>query len=494
MVLALFVIGAFYTYDLGEQVDRDEANLRTQRELDATLKQQLVQANATQREEDAIRAIPHVKPDSRNLTTISDHVTVAWDYQGSDHAKFTTYAIELRKLQSGAGSKCSDSELNKQCTPNRTIFTATDPVRSETRIPPSSSERLDPGSYLWRVAPVPVASALNDTDLLSHWSTFNAITIYGNVDQRVRETKTIRVGTNLEQNSNFSRLDGQGRVTGLDIALIYAVIRGCLRLDTQNNIITFVPSLCKQYTQQKLDAVIDAHIPNQPCIPEDRAIRYAHLCVTMVPVREFGDWQTALLHHNIDLFIGSLTSAGARESSGIKFSHGYFTFHTNLYIPPPNSRIEAPTIETWLGVPRKIGVIEASSNEVLLDDLIETQPTTGRPPRIKKFHYPSFPSLENALESGEVDGVLIDDTFMSHSTWIPLSGLSRTHGWELYKRDYLGDHRSGDTEAFAIATCARETSQSDSTELLRAIDNALDSTDISDLVPKLYDFFWSARR
>ena len=117
------------------------------------------------------------------------------------------------------------------CKSTPELFAASDPINNSTRVPPDTGKTLSPGRYFWRVAPLPVASALKASDLLSDWSAFNSFTIYPTSDARIQTTQTVRVGTNLEQNTPFSHLDEQGRATGLDISLIYTLVEQCLRYE-----------------------------------------------------------------------------------------------------------------------------------------------------------------------------------------------------------------------------------------------------------------------
>jgi hypothetical protein len=95
------------------------------------------------------------------------------------------------------------------------------------------------------------------------------------------------------------------------------------------------------------------------------------------------------------------------------------------------------------------------------------------------------------LDSGEVDGVLIDETLITNERWIPLDGLSSLEGWKSYKKDFLGLRGPDDREFTAIASMADPDAARGRTEILNALDDVLaHSAIVPNLIPKLRKTFW----
>jgi hypothetical protein len=186
--------------------------------------------------------------------------------------------------------------------------------------------------------------------------------------------------------------------------------------------------------------------PKPPCI-RDR------LCVQFVPVGRWGDWKSRLSSKDIDLFVGGITRADAREGKGIQFTTGYLTYGSRLYKRPDRIN-ERTTIEAWTRIPRKVGVIADSTNEVLLDKLI----ASGAFRDLSKSRPPigSFPELERALDSGSVDGIIIDDTFVpKDDNWVAVEIPDDSRGRKAYLNEFIQISSNSQTrirEQIAIAT------------------------------------------
>ena len=156
----------------------------------------------------------------------------------------------------------------------------------------------------------------------------------------------------------------------------------------------------------------------------------------------------ALERHDIDLFVGSVTRAKAREVNGIRFTSGYLPFRTRLYVPRSTSEDDATEIRAWLSGKRRVGVIGDSTNQQLLSRLIDEFGQS----RIDSHVFTSFPGLEAALDNGQIDGALVDDTLVSNPHWFALEGLQHTPAWNSYVTYYIG--KKADYEEVAIATVA----------------------------------------
>src|SRR5208337_3443630 len=101
------------------------------------------------------------------------------------------------------------------------------------------------------------------------------------------------------------------------------------------------------------------HCSNEPLTTQ--------LCVRLVQIPNWSDWQTALKHKEVDLFIGSVTSAADRKRNGLVFTDGYLRYETRLYVDRADiANAGGPSLNGWLlGRERRIGVIKGSSNEKL---------------------------------------------------------------------------------------------------------------------------------
>jgi hypothetical protein len=117
----------------------------------------------------------------------------------------------------------------------------------------------------------------------------------------------------------------------------------------------------------------------------------------------------------------------------------------------------------------------------------------GLKDKLVKIPFSSYPDLENAMERGELDGLIVDDTFVSTvpSDWVHLIGLTETQAWQDYLREFIGSDAVGvkAEEQIAIATVL-EGAQSKST-LYLALQRALRSAEVKkQLLPDLCKTFW----
>jgi ABC-type amino acid transport substrate-binding protein len=492
LVTALAVLGASYTYDLWLEVKRDDLELRIQREKDATLKEELTRALNAEKSKSIQQIIPHVRLSSRNLTVVSDHVTLAWEFAGSDGARHQGYGIEIRRLGDDQSIPCNQTLDYLGCQNGPKRFVASDPADNTTRIPPETDKELRPGTYLWRVAPIPIASGVSDDDLLSKWSSFNSFYVFSTLEQRIKATHTIRVGTNLEQDSSFSRLDERGKADGLDVAIAYALVEGCLKVSRdETTAIVYDEHSCRDYVERMLSALSNGQAWNERCATAaDSEPTSGRLCVELIPVRQFENWESALKRHDIDMFIGTLTKADARERNGIRFSNGYLSFRTELFVPRHGQSTPLPNVDQWLARPRRIGAIRSSTNQELLDRLISYRRVGIVSPAMEQTKanlFDSFPSLEDALDRGEIDGAVIDGTLVARNSFVPLPGLRETEGWKEYRRSYLGNAGSGDMEWAAIALRADDLDSKNSSSLVSQINLAFSQNSplMTRLIPQL---------
>jgi hypothetical protein len=272
---------------------------------------------------------------------------------------------------------------------------------------------------------------------------------------------------------------------------VYAIVDGCIRFDKQANHIVYKAASCTEFVNKDIAALTHSKPPNQNCTwpiaDLSSTDRFLPMCATLIPVRQFGDWSAALRGQQIDLFIGFLTYAKQREAGGIRFTPGYLSFQSRLYVHPGDK----DHLSLWRDRMRRVGVIKDSTNEQLLDSLIKNprlirQPVTFA---LQKETFDSFPALETAMDNGEIDAVLVDETFVTNPHWVSVDDLYHTKAWNADYQRYLGTT----SEYVAMATMGSETAPTQETDLLLALRDALanDSVVRTTLIPKLCRYFWS---
>ncbi len=167
------------------------------------------------------------------------------------------------------------------------------------------------------------------------------------------------------------------------------------------------------------------------------------------------DWQSRLQRKDIDLYIGTLTKAAAREKGvgdvqgsqgfqpGMKFSTGYLGYRSELLIDPSDVCSGIKCLADQLA---RVCALEGSTNLQLADMLTQTSGLDN----LKVVAFPSPAEMEGAYEKGEIRAVLIDDVLKSdmgleHAR--VLDELFSQPGWSQYLNSYIGDK----AEQFAIA-------------------------------------------
>jgi ABC-type amino acid transport substrate-binding protein len=501
LVFLFMVCVAFLSYiyyrGLADEVEGAQREVRSLRERDATLQEKLDSTIAMAELNDADARVPHPSLHDRNANFIGDHADVSWTYDSKADSHYLSYEIELWRDQGGRcnslNSDAPHSHLpNEQfwngCFNGPIKFIASDPGSGSSRIPANLDHELQSGSYSWRVAPIRAGSNVspgaNDTELLSDWSELSSFNIHKSVLDRIMQTHEVRVGTNFEQDTHFSSRDENGYEVGFDISLIRTLVEGCLRLGQLG--IEYDASNCARAIEAAQEEGFENEVASSVCrsSPDTK-----NLCVRFVPVGSWGGWQSILKRKEIDLFIGSVTRAAARERAGIVFTDGYLNYQTKLYAHKTDLTGRPALLSTWLTKDRVVGVIASSTNAYLLDHLLQEDHKNN----IKEITYTSYPALESAMERGELDGIIIDDTFVSnsHTDWVSLPDLAKTQAWITYTSEYIGsspeDRKS--PEQIAIATVREETDASRG--LYSALQAALKDKEINKkLLPALCRTFW----
>jgi ABC-type amino acid transport substrate-binding protein len=483
VLVAMLTISLYVASGYHREVISARRNVIELNEEDATLEQRIEVAERIKRLNALDDAAPHPKEAVKDQSFIGQHVNVGWDYKAGEVNKNFGYEIELyrNRLNGSPPIGCPLSETAptpetfwKGCQ-GPIYFVATDPNSMTSRIPADVEETLSPGMYSWRVAPVGINSRLRSADPLQ-WSSFGSFTVDRSILERIRRTNHIRVGTNFAQDSPFSRLGNEGQELGFDIELIRTLVEGCTQLD-KGAIVYRAPD-CGRYLST-------VPRPKPSCNGN-------HLCVQFVPIGTWGDWKSRLSSKDIDLFVGGITRADSREGKGILFTNGYLTYRSKLYKRPERVN-ERTTIAAWTRIPRKVGVIANSTNEEFLDRLI----ASGNFPDLSKSgSISSFPELEHALDSGEVDGIIIDDTFVPQDdNWVAVEIPKDSTAWKSYLNKFIRISNNSQTparEQIAIAT-VWDAPQSDNS-LLTALNQALNSPALRKYLSSLCRSTWNNSR
>lgn len=495
LVTAILIASIFYDSSLRSQVKADEEQTRALREKVATLQEQLGDTVAANHLAVSETSVPHPIIQDRDSQAIGNHTTVAWDYENHFSGRYVNFEMELVKL-GPIGVDCGNSAGTLECGhPMR--FITSDGMNHTSRIPTDLKGTLNPGTYAWRVAPVPAGTVVNDDvqkdDLnrLSDWSDYGSFTLFPSILNRIATTKVIRVGTNLEQDTRFSRRGHDGSVTGFDINLIHTLVEHCLALHKTASppTLSFDHDRCADHIAKALSARQDLTAPAPICSPTEQ------LCVTLVPIQKWGDWQSALKRKEIDLFIGAVTAATAREKSGILFTPGYLHYKSQIFGHAADVLAVHSDLRSWLASPRKIGVIESSTNEELLNRLMEDADLKKRKltGNLEKQGFSSFPAMEHAMDRGELDANLIDETFVEHDDWKPLD-IRGTSAWQNYVSSYLGRRYPDEQVGIAVAVAGDRSHESrQQGDLYSALEDALSKHSPVQLfyIPELCKAFWS---
>jgi ABC-type amino acid transport substrate-binding protein len=505
-VLVVAIIAGSIVYDSGllQELSHQEDHLRGLKERAATLQQEVSNARIAVHQNDLDAATPHHLAEFVDAQVIGSHANVSWTYPGDDNGKHVGYELQLLRLDP-PGTNCDSQTDFFNCKEGMAgrRFIASDVQGHSSRIPPTFEGTLTSGRYAWRVAAIPTGSAIVDSSTqdaqnsstqdtqnsssqdaqtrLSAWSAFASFTLYQSQLKRILTTRHVRVGTNLEQSTPFSRRDPNGYVAGFDIALIYTLVQNCLSVRADS--IYFDDYRCRQ----ALNTVRSSGKAQAVAQPAACAIEQQTLCVTLVPVHKWGDWKSAMKRKEIDVFVGGITRAVERQRGGISFTKGYLRYDTKLYAHSSDSQTP-PTLAVWLARQRRIGVIQDSTNEQLLSDLKASLPRS-KMRNVVSVVVPSFPALESAMDVGDVDGVLIDSTFVNEPGWVPVRGITDTLR-DRYLTRYIGGDRHEEI-AIAVASDDSTSSAQKTGTLLNALQSALSSAIVEHYMPILCDAYWS---
>lgn len=414
--------------------------------------QQRLQSESREHDNFAPDVDIHLGAPMRDSSVVGSRITFEWAY--AQHTNKLSYLIQLIKIDSdpsmplkppagAGGSRCNFSQY-RSC-----MFYASAPSseRSElllTNIPGSE------GHYLWRVVPAKKrsgASRAEDAEnVVSDWSEYGSFSYYNSLLDRVKTTKNVLVGTTYSDNVNFSSLDPNGEHVGHDVDLIRLLVEGCLLI--KNDLVTFNDLGCQDAVRDYKDFVDEcrketsfAGIPNEMNIDRDlcrnasenykRKQLLSHresgrIAVRFKPFPTVGAGLTALSRKEIDLFIGSLTKAQDRENDAVMLTDGYYPFQSKLCA---HTIQETINLKKWLARPKRIGVINNSTNH-WFGTLLSAE--EGFENKISLVAFDSFPSLQSAFGDRQVDAVLVDDVLLPEllepdQSLVPANSQAQNH-------------------------------------------------------------------
>lgn len=486
LLLLLIFLGVagpltYETYQMHLLVGDERRQVQQRKEEEATLRfdlNALDQARLLARSE---QNMPHPTLPDRDARFIGGHVTVSWSYANDQAQKYIAYEVELTPFELferyppavDAGSEC---ERFIHPTIGRPFsFVATDPENRSTRIPPISECTLRPGRYLWRVAAAPPGAAVQEDDLkrLSQWSGYARFTLDASVNSRIVRTQLVRVGVNLEQGSFLARPESNGQVNGVEMHLVRWLIGNCLSIKA-GRLFESCTGSPFPISRQGIDPICPA--PGSA----------DNVCAEFVETHKWENWETALSRKEIDIFVGSVTRARYREREGVGFSRGYLTYRTRLYTHRSD---RAQSLTSWLSLKRTVGVIKGTSNETLLEAIRAHLPIAGLRDKIRVQSFASFPQMEDAMDLGQIDGVLIDEIFVERENWTPLADAIPPAAWRNYQGSFLGHEQ----EQIAIAV-AQEDAANSGPSLLSLINDALAGRVTHRYMSSLCHNFWPGPR
>jgi ABC-type amino acid transport substrate-binding protein len=488
-VIAGIFLAALRATSLWSQISVDDAQERQLREEVSAIRQRISDSKDARSRAEAELRVPHPILTDRDANVIGNHTNVSWNYL-ENNGKHVSYELQLNRLK--LSQKCDANRDLLGCN-NGTRFIATDPVNQTSRIPPDNDVLLTPGTYAWRVAAVPIGAAAeqntehDDPKRLSDWSAYATFSIQPSIMMRILSTGHIRVGTNLEQNTHFARRARDGRITGFDVSLIDALLEGCLHRQIQPVERLFLDEgQCRDYIKKRLPG--DPHFFQGGSCQESSSDAN-QLCYDLIPVAKWVDWEGALRRKEIDLFIGGVTASVGREGRGISFTRPYLTFQSKIYVRTTDLKGGRSSLGMWLTRDRLVGAVSGSSNEFLLNEIIAQRKKNKTRPQIKKPDqtFRTYPALESAMDRGELDGILIDETFADHDDWTPLADLSQTEpkAYSSYIKTFVGS-RFG-TEQIAIAVAADNPGTDNLSQILN---REIQTLDTQGFISTLCNEFW----
>jgi ABC-type amino acid transport substrate-binding protein len=446
------VVITWYTISLQNRKASLEARVKDLMDQISTTQQRL--QTAARKHEDFAPGIDiHLTAPIRDISLIGNHINFEWKYaKHTDHLSYLVEVLRKDRPRLQQDDTIVDSEKCDFLQHRSCRFYATAPTsqRSQLRMAKLAASE---GEYLWRVVPAKARSSSSsrpkdEENLVSDWSEYGSFSFYPSLISRITYTKRVTVGTTYSDNVNFSSVDATGNHKGHDVDLIRIMVEGCLSIFNSSTI-AFDDSRC--------DGTVRAYLNNPNGYVSPAQYDSQQLRVVVKPFPSVAQGLEALSRKETDVFIGSLTKAQERENDAIIFTDGYYDFETGLF---GHSVQPTETLEDWLKMSRRVGVIDNSTNHWLATLLTAEEPFQNK---LSVVAFSSFPAMESAFERRQIDGVLIDNVLFQElknpaavdvdndprtppqDVW-SIQGLDRTSAWKSYHAR-LGS----DTEQFAIA-------------------------------------------
>jgi ABC-type amino acid transport substrate-binding protein len=342
----------------------------------------------------------HLEAPVRGSSVIGLNANLRWHY--SHHSDQVNYLIELVKTDSEAPesperiSHFCDFSIWSTCR-----FSATNATWESSTVPLKQGQVLQ-GEYLWRVAPVKSLSVDKTDPLTSEevwdWSEIDAFSLYPSRSERIIATRDVLIGTSYSVNAKFARIDENGVAAGYDVSFIRLFIEGCLAVE-DGVTITLKRSQCTEALKAYNPA--NSHRTSS-CDPPHKS-----LCAVFISFPTVTSGLAALQRGELDGFVGAVTKSATRETDAIKFSHGYYRVSTQLW---GHADEVGERFNKWIARPRRIGVIDKSTNHALASLLVQEEKVHDH---ISVVAFPSLPNLLAAFTERTVDGVMVDSVVES---------------------------------------------------------------------------------
>jgi ABC-type amino acid transport substrate-binding protein len=384
---------------------------------------------------------------------IDSQVDLEWKY--AEHTELASYVVQVIPVKLYKGG-IESSRLGIVCS-----FDATNSVNQESLFPTplftNGWDDLASGEYIWRVAPgflpaqeegcYKIQDRSDETLQGFDWSGYGAFTVFASRIDRIRHSRTIRVGIPWVQGQpSISTGTNNGPEEFYQRLGNYLV--GCLKYN--GGIVKYDSEACQALRSGSRDTPSSG------------------LAAAFVPIYTIRDVPGNLLRKNIDLYVGPYTIARARQTKGMDFSTGYMAYRTELLV---HDWEECTSLECLAMKNAALGVVAYSSNLWLAHSLRHYD---ARLSFLNLVSYATRAELIKALEQNNIDAILIDATALSGTETKDtkeLLGLRNAPGWKNYVRQYIGNQ----TLEYGVAVGTDSKGKEDDKYLIRAVNSALSS-------------------
>jgi hypothetical protein len=446
----------------------------------------------------ALHGVPQPIEPSGDEQIIAPHVDLYWQYWA--HNRSTKYVVQLIRVQDEYARNISTIE--EDSLGNSIIVSATDSNDLTTHLD------LPEGSYLWRVGvyqvnkrPAPISSNLttpytagvidSDNDevpiiqldqfkeasanaaTIQDWSPFRKFSFYHSRLARIYRTHRLLVGSGAT--TEVWQLDN--KIGQYERNVIEGVTR-CLIVKGNTVLSSGIRGNKDDMPQ---DSKYTLEYDSSRCISTHDSVHNTTAAVTPFYVNTGDkDWASALQSGDVDVYIGTLTKAIARQKdSRVIFSDGYLDYTSEFLVEKSDN---CRNITCLANLDAKVGVLADTTNLQLALRLSADSPLDRL--RLVTFKTPS--DLERAYESREIRAVVIDSVLrpeLGMTDTRALPDMCSMPGWAAYLKDDIGSRQ----EQFAIAVATNGTAGA-SKSLVTPIDSALRNETVRQSMTKEYDY------